>query len=85
VTTEGSTFDTVLTIYPGASVSNLALIAADDQSGTNNASRATFSATAGTAYLIAVDGFSGVPHASRRNQPLGKAWQKLLIGPRYVI
>jgi hypothetical protein len=59
VSTEGSTFDTVLAIYTGASVTNLALIAADDQSGSNDTSRATFSAAAGTAYQIAVDGFSG--------------------------
>ncbi len=59
VNTEGSSFDTVLAIYTGASVTNVALVVADDQSGSNNTSRATFSATAGTAYQIAVDGFGG--------------------------
>lgn len=59
VSTEGSSFDTVLAIYTGASVTNLALVTADDQSGSNNTGRATFSATTGTTYQIAVDGFGG--------------------------
>src|SRR5204862_80429 len=54
-----SNFDTVLGIYTGSSVGNLTAVASDDDSGGNHTSRATFTATAGTTYRIAVDGFGG--------------------------
>ena len=55
--TVGSDFDTTLAVYTGSSLGDLSLIAAnDDYSGTK--SRVTFTATAGTTYLIAVDGYS---------------------------
>jgi len=57
--TEGSDFDTVLAIYTGESVSTLTAVASDDESGPNHTSRATFTAVAGTAYAIALDGYGG--------------------------
>ena len=57
--TVGSSFDTLLAVYTGSSVSNLTSVAADNDSGTNGASLLTFSAVAGTEYNIAVDGFAG--------------------------
>jgi len=56
--TFGSTFDTLLGIYTGTEVSNLALVAHNDDFG-DPQSRVTFTTTAGTTYRIAVDGFSG--------------------------
>lgn len=59
IITEGSDFDTVLGVYTGASVGALAERASDDDGGTGTTSRVSFSANAGTAYQIAVDGFGG--------------------------
>lgn len=57
--TFGSSFDTVLAVYTGASLSNLTFIAAnDDASNEVLQSRVAFSAVAGAAYQIAVDGYS---------------------------
>ncbi len=57
--TIGSTFDTLLAIYTGTSVSNLTSIGSDNGSAGNGASRVIFTATSGTTYRIAVDGFNG--------------------------
>lgn len=59
VNTIGSNFDTLLAVYTGTGFGNLVQVAADDQSGGADTSALTFNATAGTAYLIAVDGFFG--------------------------
>ncbi|MHB8519847.1 MAG: Ig-like domain-containing protein [Limisphaerales bacterium] len=59
LTTEGSNFDTLLAVYTGSTVSNLTEVASDDDSGANLASRVTFTATGGTQYQIAVDGYTG--------------------------
>ncbi|HEY4282501.1 MAG TPA: PPC domain-containing protein, partial [Chthoniobacterales bacterium] len=59
INTIGSNFDTTLGIYTGSAVNALTLIAGDDDSGGNQASKITFNAFAGTTYQIAVDGFSG--------------------------
>ena len=59
--TTGSNFDTLLAVYTGTSVSGLSVIASNDDEAFPGSlsSRVTFSATAGTIYRIAVDGFSG--------------------------
>ncbi len=57
--TFGSSFDTVLAVYTGGSVSNLAPVTAnDDASPDVLQSRVAFSAVAGVDYQIAVDGYS---------------------------
>jgi uncharacterized delta-60 repeat protein len=58
--TVGSSIDTLLGVYLGNSVSNLTLIAQDDNSGGGTASKVTFNAIAGTVFRIAVDGAGGV-------------------------
>jgi hypothetical protein len=68
LSTEGSSFDTVLAVYVGSSLSNLALIAINDDSGVGGGSRVTFSPTAGVAYSVAVDGFDAAT---------GEAWLQL--------
>lgn len=60
--TRGSYFDTILAVYTGSSLGNLAVVASNDdlqndQSGHIQASSVTFNATANTTYYIAVDGF----------------------------
>ena len=57
--TSGSTFDTVLAVYTGASLGNLVLVAEnDDSEGTDDTTSAVlFRAIGGTEYQIAVDGF----------------------------
>lgn len=59
VDTFGSSFDTLLAIYTGGSVSSLTQVAANDDAGTGVTSSVSFVATAGTVYRIAVDGHDG--------------------------
>jgi len=54
--TRGSSFDTLLGVYTGTSVTNLTSVAGDDDRGAYFTSEAVFNAAAGTNYLIAVDG-----------------------------
>src|SRR5207244_362504 len=56
--TIGSSFDTLLAVYTGNSVSSLSLISSDDNGGGGLTSRAFFDATQGTTYQIGVDGFN---------------------------
>lgn len=59
VDTVGSSFDTLLGVYTGTSVSALTTRGADDDSGGNLTSRTVVQVTAGTTYAIAVDGYGG--------------------------
>jgi subtilisin family serine protease len=57
--TAGSTFDTLLGVYTGSALNALKAVASnDDVSRTDITSKVTFSATAGTKYWIAVDGYA---------------------------
>ena len=70
LSTAGSSFNTLLAVYTGPAVSNLTLIASDNNStGGTNRSRVTFDATAGLTYHIAVDGYNGA--SSRITLSLG--------------
>jgi hypothetical protein len=56
--TAGSSFDTTLGVYTGNGVTNLTVIAGNNNdAGSLVSSRVDFPATAGTRYRIAVDGF----------------------------
>lgn len=57
--TRGSTFDTLLAVYTGRSISTLQKIESDDDSGGYYTSELRFNASSKTNYLIAVDGFGG--------------------------
>jgi hypothetical protein len=61
--TTGSSFDTLLGVYVGSSLSALKLITANDQDPLDplggDTSRVKFNAIAETVYAIAVDGFAG--------------------------
>jgi hypothetical protein len=62
INTDNSTFNTVLAVYTGTSVSNLTLIAANDDESTAQGqltSQVRFLVMAGTQYKIAVDGKGG--------------------------
>jgi len=59
IDTIGSSFDTLLSIYTGNALSNLVLVASDDQSGGNDTSKIVLNAVEGTDYQIVVDGFNG--------------------------
>ena len=54
----GSSFDTIMGVYTGASVSNLTTIASDDDTPLGAQSSVTFTATAGAEYRIALDGYN---------------------------
>src|SRR2546427_3478266 len=58
VDTDGSYFDTLLAVYTGPNVSNLVVIANDDD-GIKPSSRLRFKAQAGVTYYIAVDDKNG--------------------------
>ncbi len=57
--TTGSSFDSLLAIYTGTTVSTLTQVAANDDFNGGITSSASFSATAGSTFYIAVDGFGG--------------------------
>jgi hypothetical protein len=57
--TSGSSFDTTLAVYTGNAVNALTVVASNDDARPDRSSRLAFTATAGTTYRIAVDGFSG--------------------------
>ncbi len=60
ISTAGSSFDTVLGVYTGNSLSALTTVASnDDESGPIHSSRVQFTAIAGNVYHIAVDGYKG--------------------------
>lgn len=60
ISTAGSTFNTLLAVYTGSDVSQLALQASDNNAlGGTNRSRLSFNALAGVTYRITVDGFNG--------------------------
>ena len=59
IDTAGSNFDTLLGVYTGSAVNGLSVVAQnDDVAPGNTTSAVQFNAVAGTAYRIAVDGFS---------------------------
>ena len=64
--TFGSSFDTVLAVYTGASLSTLLEIASNDDAGSLQSS-VSFTATQGTTYFIAVDGFAGASGSVQLN------------------
>ncbi len=58
IDTNGSDFDTFLSIFTGNAVNSLSLVGNDDDSGDGLDSQVVFNAIAGTTYRIAVDGFA---------------------------
>ncbi|MBI4493220.1 MAG: IPT/TIG domain-containing protein [Chloroflexi bacterium] len=57
--TAGSSFDTVLAVYSGASLATLGQLACDDQSGPGDTSRLTLAVTAGQTYSLQLGGYQG--------------------------
>ncbi len=94
LSTAGSDFDTLLVIYTGSVVSSLSSIAASDDAQSQTRSAAlVLTATAGTTYQIAVDGYNGdagnvrlvlrpaVPLAfAHPTKPAGGAFQATFAG-----
>jgi len=60
LTTQGSSFDTLLGAYTGTSVANLTTLATNDDSGGGLWSAVTVNVTAGTTIKIAIDGYGGL-------------------------
>jgi hypothetical protein len=58
INTVGSGYDTWLSLFTGSDVSNLSLVASDDDSGGGLSSRIYLNATAGQTYQIAVEGWA---------------------------
>jgi hypothetical protein len=76
VSTEGSSFDTVLAVYtgPGTDFTSLKLEAFDNNSGADGkTSVATVKVTKGTTYFIAVDGVKGATGTVKISYSMGAA------------
>ena len=59
ISTVGSSFDTLLSVYTGSAVANLTVVAEDDDASYYDLySEVRFNAVAGTQYQIAVDGYA---------------------------
>jgi alpha-tubulin suppressor-like RCC1 family protein len=79
VETTGSTFDTTLAIYTGASLGQLTQVAANDNiDATTRQSRVSFEAVQGRAYMIAIDGAG----TARGNYVLG--WTQAPAAPQLL-
>jgi hypothetical protein len=66
--TSGSTLDTLLAVYTGTALTNLSLVASNDNAGPGIfSSLLTFNATAGMNYFFAVDGWQGRSEGSLFN------------------
>ena len=59
LSTEGSSFDTLLGVYQGISLSGLSQVGSNDNRGTNFTSLVSFNAVSNQTYQVAVDGFNG--------------------------
>ena len=58
INTNGSSFDTVLGVFTGSSVSSLTTVASDDDSGDGFSSLVSFSVSSGTTYFVQVASWS---------------------------
>lgn len=67
VTTLGSNFDTLLSVYTGNALDSLVSIASNDDADAGLQSRVTFTSQSGTTYRIAVDGYAGASGAINLN------------------
>jgi hypothetical protein len=61
ITTEGSTFNTLLAVYRGAGFGALNSVASSNDDGQKQTSRVSFNATSNTVYQIAVAGLANAP------------------------
>jgi subtilisin family serine protease len=74
INTNGSSFDTVLGVFTGSSVSSLTTVASDDDSGDGFSSSVSFSVSSGTTYFVQVASWStGQVGAIALNWSLGLA------------
>jgi uncharacterized delta-60 repeat protein len=71
ISTCGSSFDTLLSVYTGSAINALTLVASNDNSFcsgvSNTQSQAQFNAVAGTEYQIAVDGYRFLSELTARS------------------
>ena len=66
-TTAGSSFDTLLAVYTGSSVSALSKKASNDDTGSLLTSKVSFKVSKGTTYRIAIDGYAGASGSTKLN------------------
>jgi PASTA domain len=75
VSTTGSSFDTIVGVYAGSSVSSLTTLTGnDDATVAAVSSKACFQAAAGTAYKVAVDGFAAAADEPAAQGSVTLAW-----------
>src|SRR5207253_1577423 len=77
VDTHGSSFDTLLGVFTGSSLSSLSSVGqSDDTTGSDKTSVVAFQATAGTTYQIAVDGYRGPSSGQAQGSIVLNWWEK---------
>ncbi|MBM3832140.1 MAG: hypothetical protein FJ403_02460 [Verrucomicrobia bacterium] len=76
-TTSGSNFDTLLAVYTGSTLAQLATLVSNDEDRSEFTSRVAFWAVFGTTYQIAVDGYSGALGDVRLNGRLTESGEIL--------
>jgi thiol-disulfide isomerase/thioredoxin len=85
ISTSGSTFDTLLGVYIGATVPSLREVASNDDAGDGGrTSKVVFDTLAGQRYEIAVDGYSGDAGSIKLQVQLGP-WQPPPPAPAWVL
>ena len=85
ISTAGSTFDTLLGVYVGNTVSSLTEVASNDQAGGGvSTSKVGFDTIAGQRYEIAVDGYWGDTGSVQLQVQLGP-WQPPPPAPGWVL
>jgi thiol-disulfide isomerase/thioredoxin len=85
VSTEGSSFDTVLAIYTGDVLASLVEVAYDDDGGANYTSRAVLRVEAGRTYQIAVDGYESGGEAESGSVRLHLTFASQLSAPAWSL
>jgi hypothetical protein len=78
--TLGSIFDTLLAVYTGDDVGGLTMISSNDDFEDELQSVVTFTAVAGTAYHVAVDGYDGETGLIRLNWMMTPAGEPVVGG-----
>ena len=75
-TPSARTFDTILGVYTGSSVSSLTTVASDDDSGGNYTSKVTFNAVPGRATRLQWTATTTGPARCPATSPCMSAWQR---------
>ncbi|MDQ4132896.1 MAG: S8 family serine peptidase [Actinomycetota bacterium] len=72
LSTAGSGYDTIVDVYRGTSINNLALVRTDDDSGPGNASLVNFPVTGGEVFYVRLRGYGGATGSYQLSASIGR-------------